>query len=317
MRNPYGQITNTDSRSLRTAPVPTTISQAAQRQLAKPAAPRPADLASHRASCDEMQENLGARQLERYAVRVKQTRMGDVPVRIFTPQNASSKYRGCVLLNLHGGGFIVDSGSITENIPLAFLSGIPVVSALYRLAPEHEYPLAVDDAQAVYSALLEKHRPQQIGIYGTSAGAVLSVQLLARLKDAQAPYPRALGFFSGSADLSRAGDSEYFLAPMDDRRPLAEIVEPYIQGCDKADPRVSPLYMDLTDFPPTLCISGTRDFMLSQTVIFHQALLRAKIDARLVVFEAMPHAHWCYLDIPECDEAFEVMAEFFKKHLLQ
>jgi monoterpene epsilon-lactone hydrolase len=73
---------------------------------------------------------------------------------------------------------------------------------------------------------------------------------------------------------------------------------------------MSPLFGDLSGFPPTLCITSTRDLLLSQTVMFHRALLRAAVDARLVVYEGMPHAFWSYLDTPESNDAFEIMAGF-------
>ena len=83
----------------------------------------------------------------------------------------------------------------------------------------------------------------------------------------------------------------------------------------RSSPRVSPIFTDLSGFPPTLCIAGTRDFMLSQTGLFHRALLAAGVAAQLLVFEAMPHAHWIFLDLPESDQAFRAMARFFTSQL--
>jgi acetyl esterase/lipase len=80
---------------------------------------------------------------------------------------------------------------------------------------------------------------------------------------------------------------------------------------------VSPIYADLAGWPPTLCVSGTRDLLLSGTVNFHRALLRKGVDARLVVFDAMPHAHWYMVGIPEATEAVELMARFFDEQLGQ
>src|SRR5207249_9788929 len=86
-----------------------------------------------------------------------------------------------------------------------------------RLAPEYPFPAAVDDAEAVYRALLADHTPEEIALYGTSAGACLCAQLLVRLRDTGGPLPRALGFFTGTADLSRIGDSEFFCRRADAR----------------------------------------------------------------------------------------------------
>jgi len=93
---------------------------------------------------------------------------------------------------------------------MAGYTKIKVVAVLYRLAPESPFPAAVDDSIAVYKELLKTHRPAKIGIYGTSAGAILTAETAARLKQLGLPLPAALGFFSGMADFSRIGDSSYY-----------------------------------------------------------------------------------------------------------
>jgi acetyl esterase/lipase len=120
---------------------------------------------------------------------------------------------------------------------------------------------------------------------------------------------------SDLADLSRSGDSEFFFRPAGDPALLESQFSAYLKDSDRLSPRVSPLFSDLKGFPPTLCVAGTRDFMLSQTSLFHRALLDAGVDARLQIFEAMPHAHWIYLDLPESTLAFRAMADFFLRQL--
>ena len=95
-------------------------------------------------------------------------------MRIVTPLTIPPDKANRVLINVHGGGFVVDSGSLTETIPLANLTRTKVVAVLYRLAPEHPFPAAVDDTVAVYKELLKTYRPKNIGLYGTSAGAILT-----------------------------------------------------------------------------------------------------------------------------------------------
>jgi len=297
-------------------PPPDTVSAAAREALRNlPSTAGPEDLEIHRGMCAAVQRDLGAVQLARHGVRMEERAVGSVPVRVFTPPDVSDRSGGRVLLNLHGGGFIVDAGSITENAPIAGYSGLTVVAARYRLAPEHPFPAAVEDAETVYRALLREHAPETIGLYGTSAGACLCAQLLVRLRETGCPLPRALGFFSGTADLSRSGDSDAFFRPKEELKPRAEQFADYVGNRDRISPEVSPIFSDLTDFPPTLCIAGTRDFMLSQTALFHQTLLRSGVDARLLVFEAMPHAHWIFLDLPESDQAFRAMAGFFTSQM--
>ena len=115
--------------------------------------------------------------------------------------------RDKVLLNVHGGGFSADSGSYTESIPVASYSKIKVVSALYRMAPEYPFPAAVDDTVAVYKELLKTYKPEHIAIYGTSAGAILTAEVAAKIKQLGLPLPAALGIFSGTGDFAREGDS--------------------------------------------------------------------------------------------------------------
>ena len=298
------------------AQAPKTVSEEARRFLANPPQDvAPENLQAHRDMCAQVQRELGTALLERHRVTMQAAFIAGVPVRIFTPTQMAAQSRGSVLLNLHGGGFTVDAGSVTENAAVAGYTGLRVVAARYRLAPEHTFPAAVDDAEAVYRALLADHDAGRLGLYGTSAGACLCAQLLVRMREKGVPLPRAFGFFTGTADLSRSGDSEFFFRPAGDPALLESQFSAYLKDHDRLSPRVSPLFSDLKGFPPTLCIAGTRDFMLSQTSLFHRALLDAGVDARLQVFEAMPHAHWIYLDLPESDQAFKAMADFFLRHL--
>jgi acetyl esterase/lipase len=89
----------------------------------------------------------------------------------------------------------------------------------------------------------------------------------------------------------------------------------YVGDHDRKDPVLSPMYADLRGFPPTLCMTSTRDHCLSGTADFHRALLRAGVDARLMVFDAMPHAFWYRFDLPESKEALEAQASFLDRHL--
>lgn len=298
--------------------LPDTISAAARTTLAPIlSAPPPAntnvDIAQMRAFADAVQDQVSKLQLQRYRVKIEASRMGNVPVRIFTPAE-ELRSPDTVLLNLHGGGFMVDSGSLTENVPIAALTRSKVVSVLYRLAPEHPFPAAVDDALAVYRELLKSHRPARIALYGTSAGATLAAELLVRAKAEGLPMPTALGFFSSSADFAQIGDSEQYLPKLNGQC-MPEVVAPYAAKTDRRNPALSPVFADLSGFPPSLLLAGTRDPLLSQTALFQRALLRAGVDAQLVVFEGMPHAHWAWLELPESTEAFEIMARFFNRRL--
>ena len=306
-------------RNIAVWPLPETLSpegRALASQMAAMPQPDPLPpLDMQRQIIGGMQQAMGAELLKRYDVRVTESTIAGVPVRIVYPKGTAELDKGAVLLNLHGGGFQLDSGSLTETIPIAALSGVPVVSVLYRLAPEHPYPAALDDALAVYTAL-EKDRPaDRIAIYGTSAGATLGGELIAALAARKKQVPAALGFFSGTADLATAGDSESWMPLPAKARSVGEGLRDYVGAATVTDPVLSPLHGDLAAFPPTLLVSSTRDFLLSQTAIFGRALLERDVDARLVVFDGLPHAFWAYMDIPESREANALMAAFLKRQL--
>lgn len=302
-------------------PLPETISPQARQVLSRLPSSRsragdaPPAIGQLRDTALSIQKMVSARQLGRYPVDVTEGAIAGVPVRLFTPKDMPEENNQRILINLHGGGFTIDSGSLSENIPVAFLAKAKVVAVLYPLSPEHRFPAAVDAAVAVYKDILKAHRSRDIILYGTSAGAVLTAEVAVRLKALHLPMPAALGFFSGSADLSRQGFSEYDPSVPGTGQSLSQAIAQYAGGHDLTDPMISPLFADLRGLPPSLLMAGTRDLLLSQTTIFHRALLKAGVPAELVVFEAMPHAHWSYLDIPESDEAFQLMAAFFSRHL--
>jgi acetyl esterase/lipase len=300
------------------APPPDTLSPATraamERLLAQPVETVTQPLAQRRAVAEAVQANAAEQLRKMYDVAVAESEIASVRVRIFTPSNMPRDNAGLILINLHGGGFIVDSGSLTESIPIAALAKIKVVSVLYRLSPENAFPAAVDDAIAVYRELLKTHQSAKIGLYGTSAGAILTAEVIARLRHDRLPQPAAIGFFSGTADFSTMGDSARFLTDAE-RKGAAAVMNDYIGKTTRDDSLLSPLHSDLKGFPPTLCMSSTRDILLSPTAIFHRALLRAGVDANLVVFEALPHAFWTWVPVEESREADQLQAAFFVRHL--
>jgi acetyl esterase/lipase len=179
----------------------------------------------------------------------------------------------------------------------------------------------VDDVVAVYKELLKTYKPQKIGIYGTSAGAILTCEVAVRLKQLQLPLPAALGIFSVLTDYSRPSDSRQiytlggFPGMLEPRDPNKALEDAYPGKADPKNPVLSPLFADLHGMPPSLLVTSTRDLLLSDTALFHRALLRAGDDAQLVVFEALPHAFWYHFELPETTEALELMAKFFSEKL--
>ena len=325
-----GQAPNSDTSYIdpqgaahitRVIPIPPDLSPEAKQSLARPISDAPVHqtLADRREHTDAWQNHAGDVSAELYPVQRSESTIAGVPVRVIIP--VAGVKPDCVLINLHGGGFNSDSGSWTETIPIANLTRIKVVAVLYRLAPEHPFPAGVDDAVAVYKELLKTYKPSHIAIYGTSAGAIMTPEVAVRLRQLGLPLPAALGVFSGNGDLSRYGDSWAMYA----LNGLSGHLDPpgpgpdapgYVGSTNPRDPVLSPLFADLHNMPPTLFITSGRDILLSGTTILHRAFLRAgNDDARLVVFEGLPHAFWNDPRLPESKEAYGLMASFFTRHL--
>jgi acetyl esterase/lipase len=312
----------------RTIPVPKTVSPEARQYLATPpwgnATPPPnVPLWELRTTFDSMFKMLTEMARSAYPVEIEERRISGVRTDLVSPIAVGEGKQERLLINLHGGGFVLGSPpALVEAIPITNLTKTRVVSVDYRLAPEHPFPAAIDDIVAVYKELLKTYRPNNIGVFGSSAGAILTAEAAVRFRQLGLPFPAALGVFSGSGDLSDFGDSMAMytlfgfwgelLRPFDD--PGSE-VNAYLGGHDPKDPVVSPIHADLGGFPPTLLMTGTRDFLLSPTTIFHRALLRSGVEAELVVFEAMAHCHWLAVHLPESKEALGIMADFFDRKL--
>lgn len=252
---------------------------------------------------------------KRFGVAISKKRVAGVPVKQVVKQGAEPSADRRLLINFHGGGFVFDGGSLSETIPLVGLTGITAVTVLYRLAPEHPFPAAVDDALAVYREALALRPADAIGVYGTSAGAVLTLQLLARIKAEGLPLPAAAGIFSGAGDLGIVGDCEAYLPPIMGLRTAAETLDEYCAETPRDDPFLSPTHSDLSGLPPVMLMTSTRDQLLSHTVLIDLALRRANVEVDLRVYEGMGHAFWGWIECPESEIALAAQAEFFAKHL--
>jgi epsilon-lactone hydrolase len=308
---------------VRVVPMPSTVSTEAQQWLKEieKESPQQGDLAAIRAGVDEWRKKDAAEARKLYPVNIEETIIAGVKTDIITPITMPEANKNRVLINLHGGGFVLDSGSLIEGIPIAYLTKTKVVSVYYRLAPENPFPAAVDDVVAVYKELLKTYQARSIGIFGTSAGAILTGEVAIKLKQSGLPLPAALGMFSTLADFSRPSDSQQLfalngfsgdIAPQTADRPHDER---YVGKTDPKNPVLSPLFADLHGLPPCLLVTSTRDLLLSNTSMFHLALLRAGVNAQMVVFEALPHAFWYHFQLPETKEALQMMANFFDQNV--
>lgn len=232
-----------------------------------------------------------------------------------------------VLINLHGGAFTVGWDGIAhmEAIPIAGLTGWRVVSVNYRMAPEHKHPAAVEDVAAVYAALLADYAPRHIGIYGGSAGGVLTAQAAAWLPAHGLPQAGAVGVFGAGGAPFDAGESAYVAGYIDGSFPAPdqlggtqdELTRGYFAGVDPRDPMAWPAFdLDvLAKFPPTLIITGTRALDFSPAIFTNTQLLKAGVHSTLIVGESMGHCYHYQLNLPEGRDACDQIVRFFRENL--
>ncbi|ULU27026.1 alpha/beta hydrolase [Dyella terrae] len=287
------------------------------------APPITAPIEQSRAFYDRMNTDRAQRMMAIYPVKTHRETIAGVVTDVVEPaQGISPKNRERVLINLHGGAFLwgAHSGGLVESIPIASLGRIKVISVDYRQGPEHTFPAASEDVEAVYKALLKQYKPGAIGIYGCSAGGILTGEAVARLIDRKLPAPGAIGTFCGSL-VDMEGDSAYVApllngAPVPDH-PLHLGDLPYFKGASATDPMVFPGLSPtlLAKFPPTLLITGTRDMAMSSVIRSQTLLSQAGVATELHVWEGMWHSFFSDPDLPESRAAYETIVRFFDHHL--
>ena len=198
-----------------------------------------------------------------------------------------------VLMFFHGGGYC--SGSIVSHRRLVTEAGrdagVRTLAIGYRLAPEHPFPAAYDDALTAWRFLRYQNIPAaHIALGGDSAGAALTVALISRLRDAHEELPGCAWLISPWTDLTMSGSTVFTkeaVDPLIHKQYLNELADAYLPaGIDRKDPRVSPLYADLNGFPPTLIQVGSAETLLDDAIRF--AAVAGTLDVR-VTLEIWPH----------------------------
>jgi epsilon-lactone hydrolase len=314
----------------KTLPVPTDVSPELQKLIAKPLNPAWNNLwktgeewrAAATAQAAKVVPTIPA-MLKRLHVTEKSEMIDGVRVYEITPDFIPPEHRDKLLIHVHGGCYELFPGEsgTTEAIIMAGLGHFKVISVDYRMPPEAYFPAALDDAMSVYKSTLKTTDPKDIGVFGTSAGGALVLEMMLRAKQEGLRLPGAIAPGTPMSDVTKTGDSFYtnekvdnVLVSRDGFCDAATIV--YAHGHDLKDPLLSPVYGDMHGFPPTILTTGTRDLLLSNTVRVHRKLREAGVDAQLQVFEGMSHAQYQVDDrIPETTEAFGEITDFFDKHL--
>jgi acetyl esterase/lipase len=275
------------------------------------------------------------RQQTLYPLDQQETTVGGVHAFVYKPKNGVAPANAKrVLINLHGGGFMgcwPACGEL-ESIPVAFLGKIKVVSLDYREGPKYQFPAASEDVAAAYKELLKTYRPENIGIYGCSAGGMLTGMSVAWFQKHDLPRPGAIGILCAGLTVSAGfgGDANYISMPAGEGRmsmgapkPANNTKQgarggmPYLANVDLNDPLVSPAVSMpmLAKFPPTLIVTGTRGFEMSAAVYAHSRLVKAGVDTDLHVWEGMFHGFFYNPDVPESRDCYDVIVKFFDRHL--
>ena len=200
-----------------------------------------------------------------------------------------------VLLHCHGGGYSTGSSLYARTLTskLAESTSMDVLCFDYRLAPEHPYPAALEDALRAWDYLmLLGYGARDVILTGDSAGGNLALSLMLRLKQEGRLLPRGLVLMSPWTDLTSSGESFLEKAELDPVLTNAYIdsmIKAYAPGEELTDPRISPLFGDFTGFPPVYIQVGENEILLSDSARLHQAFVEANVPVRMDIFPGMWH----------------------------
>jgi monoterpene epsilon-lactone hydrolase len=195
-----------------------------------------------------------------------------------------------------------------------------VLFAEYRLAPEHPFPAAIDDALAAWRWLRDDLGidARSIAVAGDSAGGGLAVGVLVATRDAGQVLPAAAVLMSPTVDLTSSGRSMVDNAgqdPISTPELLRSLAADYLGGADPKDPLASPLFAPLVGLPPLLIQVGTADVLLSDAERLADAAMAAGVDVRLEVGEGLPHVYQLMLGTPEAADATSRIGEFLRERV--
>ena len=227
-------------------------------------------------------------------------------------RNHMKKY---ILLYCHGGGYNTGSLKYARSITnkLGSSTSMDVLSFDYRLAPEHPYPAALEDAVKIWDYLMHLgYGARDIIIAGDSAGGNLALVLTLKLKEQKRILPRGLVLFSPWTDLTRSGKSHKTKCQIDPiltEEYLTRAILDYAAGEDLQNPLISPLYGDFDGFPPVLIQAGSNEVLLSDSKNLHKQMVLHHVGARVTVYQGM----WHVFQMSPFKTAYEAMdqaAEF-------
>jgi epsilon-lactone hydrolase len=273
-------------------PTPTSVSAEAQAFLSRDFGVMPPEIPhtdkqawrAYVAQVDAMMAPMMARRAAAFPATVEAQRLSHCTLYEVTPEMLDPALADCALLHIHGGAFIVGGGEMAASTArsVAGIAGIRSFSVDYRMPPDHPYPHGLDDCVEAYRWLMDRFPASKIGIEGSSAGANLVAATILRARDEGLPLPAAAALHTAGVDLTHSGDTTHTNQHIDVvlRGPQPETMLLYAGGHDMTHPYLSPLFGDFAKgFPPTLLTSGTRDLLLSPTVMLHRKLRKAGVEA--------------------------------------
>ena len=237
-------------------------------------------------------------------VTVTAAALGGVPTAEITIDGIEPRH---VVLYFHGGVYVLGDAFLAADLAsqVGRRTGAKVISVDYRLAPEHPYPAAVDDALAAYEALLHNGiAPSDIAFAGESAGGGLAVATLVNARDHGLPLPAAALVMSPYADLTLGGttmESRHEVDPLLSRENLQPRVADYTAGQDAASGLISPVFADLSGLPPLLIQAGTHEVLLDDAIRLAAQAATADVEVTLDITPGVPHVFQAYY--PILDEA--------------
>lgn len=249
-------------------------------------------------------------------VRVEKNSIAGLHAEWLTPAECDA---GKLLLYLHGGGYVVGNCNMHRQLVshIARAAAVRAVLPEYRLAPEHKYPAAVEDATRVYRALLEQgYAADDIVIAGDSAGGGLTMATLLSLRDAKVAMPAAAILLSPFLDVTGSGETMLTRAAQDPWfRPqdLPVIADYYCEPDQQRDPLVSPVFADMSGLPPLLVQVGDDEILLSDAERLHDQITAAGGDIQLTVWPEMWHVFQMFVGkIPEAGKAIDAIGRYVR-----
>jgi monoterpene epsilon-lactone hydrolase len=251
---------------------------------------------------------------------------GDIEIERVTARGVPAEWlsvRGerpdAAVLYLHGGGYVIGSPRSHRHLAAAIATAANAAALVpeYRLAPEHPFPAAVDDAVAAYRWLLDKNvAPERIVIAGDSAGGGLTVATVLALRDRRLPKPAAGVCISPWVDLTCSLPSHATrkaVDPIVTREAVGEMAQWYLGGADAKTPLASPLFADLSSLPPLLIQVGDHEVLLDDSVQLAERAGAAGVNVSLDVWPGMIHVwHWFFPMLDEGQQAIDRIGDFIR-----